>query len=86
MRIGSMINLADCVLILDGQRIPLSEPDRSLGDRWVFGVSAADTDYLAAKLGSSGIVQTRDGVVLLRLQVQAVDPTLHLVHGVHQPR
>lgn len=86
MRIGSMINLADCVLILDGQRIPLSEPDRSPGDRWVFGVSAADADFLSGKLGSSGIVQTRNGVVLLRLQVQAVDPTLHLVHGVHQPR
>ena len=81
-----MMMLSDCVLAIDGERIGLSRPTRLPGtakspNRLSFGVAARDCDRARQLVGRTGIVHTQSGVVLMRLKIHEVDPTLHVLTG-----
>ena len=78
--------LADRLLAIDGLTLPLSEPlggDAMGGKRreLAFGLPPAELERAATRVGLSGVVHTRRGVVLMRLKLLRVDHELGLLFG-----
>ncbi len=82
-----MLTLADYVLSIDGEKIPLSRPlpiELTAGGsvRLRFGISAVDAERLEPYRGRVGFLSTQSGVHLTRMRVREVDPTLNLMTGI----
>lgn len=81
-----MLLLSDCVLAIDGERIPLSWPvpvdARPANSGWLgFGIAATDVDRLSGFVGRVGLVHTQAGIVVLRLRILRVDSALNVLTG-----
>ena len=82
-----MLTLADYVLSIDGEKIPLSRPLpielSSAGNvRLRFGISAQDAEKLEPHRGKVGFLSTQSGVVLTRMRVREVDGKMNVVTGI----